>query len=199
MESPRVIWRQISAETERHMAAANDVTSTEELGQALREIAMHPLRTLVPAWSWNGLRAATFFVTNLRSGRHAAVKAGLVEVGFAIIAAGLLGATSQRLRSVRPVWATALVVWALLPLVMLMAQFEVHQVAQTPNMGMGLALSFCLASVASAFSWYAMRRGSMLGGGESTSVMHDLRTLPTIVVDFVMALPRAIRDGVPKR
>jgi hypothetical protein len=169
-----------------------------ELSDALRDIVVHPLRTLVPAWSWKAaglsalLRAATFFATNLKAGHYDAVRAGLVEAVFAVFAAGTMGAVSQKLRLARPVWATGLVVWIAMPLTMLLAQFGVHKLAKTPYLGMGLALSFCLAAIASSFSWYAMRKGALLGGESETSMGHDVRHLPKIVLDYLLAVPRAL-------
>lgn len=145
-------------------------TPPEDLWQALTQMLRSPVRTLVPPWSWKAaaftavLRAGTFFVTNLRSGRWEATKAMLVEALFAIFAGGLIGAVSQQLRKAKPLWATAILVWAGLPGSMILAQFGVHRIAGIPNLGAGLVTSFCLAAVASPFSWYAMRQGAMLGG-----------------------------------
>jgi MFS-type transporter involved in bile tolerance (Atg22 family) len=170
----------------------------EDLSHALREIVLHPERSLLPAWSWKAagmsalLRAATFFATNLRAGRYDAVRAGLVEAVFAVFAAGLLGAISQRLRLAKPIWATALVVWLAMPLGMLLAQFGVHKLAHTPHLGTGLTVSFFFAAIASSFSWYAMRHGALLGGDASTSLVHDVRHLPRIIVNYVLAVPRAL-------
>lgn len=170
----------------------------DDIGDALRDIALHPIRTLVPAWSWKAagfsalLRAATFFATNLRAGRFDAVRAGLVEAVFAVFAAGLMGAVSQKLRHATPVWATGLVVWFAMPFTMLVAQYGVHRLAGTPHLGMGLALSFCFAAIASSFSWYAMRHGALLGGDSETSMGHDARHLPRIILNYVLALPRLL-------
>ncbi len=156
------------------------------------------MRTLVPPWSWKAaacsavLRAATFFLTNLRSGRWEATKAMLVEALFAIFAGGLIGAVSQQLRRARPLWATAVLVWAGLPGLMIIAQFAVHRIAGTPHLGAGLITSFGLAAVASAFSWYAMRQGAMLGGNDETTVGHDLHVLPGIVLGFFLVVPRLL-------
>lgn len=168
------------------------------LHQAMRDILRHPLHTIVPAWSWKAavlsaaFRAAMFFATNLRAGRHKAAHAMAVEACFAVLATGVLGATSQRLRHARPYWATALVVWLALPLAMVVAQFGIHRAAGTPYMGTGITLSFCFAAISSSFSWYAMGRGAMLGGDASTSVGSDVRLLPGIVRDYLMAVPRAL-------
>jgi drug/metabolite transporter (DMT)-like permease len=117
----------------------------------------------------------------------------LVEAVFAVIAAGLVGAISQQLRKAEPLWATALLVWAGLPGLMLLAQFAVHHLARTPHLGGGLVASFCLASFASAFTWYAMRNGAMLGGIDETSVLEDLKRLPRVSLDFLLAGPRYFR------
>jgi len=174
-------------------------SAPEDLRQALRNMLTSPIRTLVPPWSWKAaafnavLRALLFFASNLRSGRGEATKAMLVEAVFAVFAAGLIGAISQQLRRAEPLWATALLVWAGLPGVMLLAQLAVHHLARTPHRGGGLLGSFCLSVVASAFTWYAMRRGALLGGDDQTPVLHDVKALPGISLDFVLAIPRALR------
>ena len=158
----------------------------------------HPIRTIVPPWSWKAaafsalLRALAFFATNLRSGEREATKAMLVEAVFAIFASGLVGAISQRLRDAEPLWATALLVWAGLPGVLLLGQAGVHHLAGTPHLSGGLFVSFLLASVASAFTWYAMRHGAMLGGADQTTIRHDVGALPGISLDFVLAAPRMV-------
>jgi hypothetical protein len=170
----------------------------EDLGAVLRAVVRRPVRTLMPVWSWKSagvsalLRAATFFATNLRAGRVNAVRAGLVEAVFAVFAAGLMGAVSQRLRLAKPAWKTALVVWLAMPLAMLLAQFSVHRLAGTPHLGTGLIASFCFAAIASSFSWYAMRQGVLLGGDAETSLIHDLRHLPRVVLGYVLVVPRAL-------
>lgn len=138
------------------------------------------------------MRALAFFATNLRSGAREATKAMLVEAVFAVFAAGLIGAISQQLRKAKPLWATALLVWAGLPGVMLLAQLGVHHLAHTPHQSGGVLVSFCLAALASAFTWYAMRHGAMLGGVDQTTVPHDIKALPRISLDFLLAGPRVL-------
>ena len=170
----------------------------EDLWQALKEMLARPVLTLVPPWSWKAaacnafLRAATFFLTNLRSGRWEATKAMLVEAIFAVFVGGLIGAISQQLRRAKPVWLTALFVSFVLPAVMLLAQYGVHHLAGTPHLGSGLAVSFLLAALASAFSWYAMRHGAMLGGTDQTTLRHDMVMLPKVVFRIMTFLPRLI-------
>jgi len=167
------------------------------LGAALREIARNPLATLVTHWNWKSaaisamLRAAMFFATNHRAGNHSAVRAMLAEAVFAIVAAGLMGAATQRLCAAQPVWATALVVWLGLPTLMVAAQFAWHRALGTPHLRTGLIVSFCFAALSTGFNWFAMRRGTMLAGAQGVSFAGDLRALPVVILDFVLAAPRA--------
>ena len=170
----------------------------DDLYSALRDIVFRPVKTLAPPWSWKAaalsalLRGITFFVGNLRSGHQHALKAMMVEAVFAIFAAGLIGAVSQRLRASQPVWETAAIVCLGLPALMVVAQLGVHRAAHTPQVR--VLASFCFAATSSAFSWYAMRHGALLGGTDSTSLVHDLRSLPGITLNFSLAVPRTLYD-----
>jgi hypothetical protein len=177
---------------------ARPESAEETLREAVADLFRRPLFNLVRAWSWKAalisamLRAGTFFATNLRAGKHKALEAMLVEAAFAIFVAGLMGAVSQRLRAAQPPWATFTFVCLFMPLLLLITQTAVHRAAGTRYLGTGLIVSFCFASIASAFSWYAMRRGVLLGGADSTSLDHDIRKLPRVVLDFILVIPRAI-------
>jgi hypothetical protein len=170
----------------------------DDLHSALRDIVFRPVKTLAPPWSWKAaalsalLRGITFFVGNLRSGHQHALKAMMVEAVFAIFAAGLIGAVSQRLRASQPVWETAAIVCLGLPALMVVAQLGVHRAAHTSQVR--VLASFCFAAAFSAFSWYAMRHGALLGGTHGTSLMNDLRSLPGIMLNFLLALPRTLYD-----
>jgi hypothetical protein len=170
----------------------------DDLHSALRDIVFRPVKTLAPPWSWKAaalsalLRGITFFVGNLRSGHEHALQAMMVEAVFAIFAAGLIGAVSQRLRASQPVWETAAIVCLGLPALMVVAQLGVHRAAHTPQVG--VLASLCFAAAFSAFSWYAMRHGALLGGTDSTSLVHDLHSLPGITLNLVLAVPRTLYD-----
>jgi hypothetical protein len=190
--------RMSSSSSELDAQIARLGSSQESLGEATADLFRRPLFNLVRTWSWKAalisamLRAGTFFVTNLHAGKHKALEAMLVEAVFAIFVAGLMGAVSQRLRAAQPPWATFTFVCLAMPLLLLLTQTAVHHAAGTRYLGTGLIVSFCFASIASAFSWYAMRRGVLLGGADSTSLDHDLRKLPRVILDFILVIPRAI-------
>jgi hypothetical protein len=58
-----------------------------------------------------------------------------VEAIFAIFAARLIGAVSQRLRASQPVRETAAIVCLGLPALMVVARLGVHRAAHTPTRG----------------------------------------------------------------
>jgi len=175
-------------------------TRDESLGGALLDIVRRPATNLVAAWNWKTaavsvvIRAALFFTTNLRSGRGSALRASLVEAGFAIFAAGLLGSVIQRLRHAQPVWATALTVWLGVPVVLLTIQSAVHHAFGTPHMKTGLIVSFVMAAFGSGFNWYAQLRGVLVTGEGAQG--GDLKAMPRVIWDFVMAAPRAVVRGI---
>jgi hypothetical protein len=160
----------------------------DDLYSALRDIVFRPVKTLAPPWSWKSgalsalLRGITFFIGNLRSGHQHALQTMMVAAVFAIFAAGLIGAVLQRLRASQPVWETAAIVCLGLPALMVVAQLGVHLAGTHP--AVGVLASFCFAAAFSAFSWYAMRHGALIGGTDSTSLVHDLRSLPGTMLNF---------------
>lgn len=144
-------------------------------------------------WSWKTaavsavLRALIFLVTNRHDGLLPDLSAGAVEAVFAIFASGFLGAVTHRLRDARPLWATALAVWLLMPALMLVAQLEVHRLGRTANLEAGLIGSFVFASIASGFTWFAMRHGALLvSEGADDSISHDVKVLPRVIAAFVL-------------
>jgi hypothetical protein len=175
----------------------------DSLAEALLDILRRPVTNLLAAWNWKAacisvlIRASLFFATNLRSGGGSALRASLVEAGFAVLVAGVLASVTQRLRATRPVWATGLVVWLAIPLLLLAVQSAVHHAFGTPHMKAGLIASFCMASVGSGFNWFAQRRGFLVTGEGARD--GDFQALPGVIVDFVLAGPRAVRQWVKRR
>jgi hypothetical protein len=71
---------------------------------------------------------------------------------------------------------------------MLLVQVASLRMAGTPRLGCGLVVSCCLAALASVFSWYAMRRGAMLGGINQTTGA-DPEVLQTSIIDRKQCRP----------
>lgn len=171
-----------------------DVAQTVPLRHALQAMRRHPL-TLLRDWNWKAalfsamLRGALFFFTNLHAGRGRAEKALLVELAYAMVAAGLAGAVTQRLRHAVPRRATAALVWLAIPAVMLAAQAAVHHAMGTPRLRAGLLASFAFAAFATGFNWFAMGRGAFITG-EGRSFGRDLLLVPKLLLQFALSLTR---------
>ena len=177
-----------------------DAVETESAGSAVPRVALggalagmvrRPL-VLLRDWNWKAaafsaiLRALMFLVINLRAGSGRAVRAMLVEAVYATVAAGFAGAVTQRLRHAVPRWATALVVWLGLPLVLLAGQWAVHHAMGTPRLRAGLIASFVFAAFATGFNWFAMGRGAFVTGARR-SFVKDLLLVPRLLWEFVTA------------
>lgn len=146
------------------------------------------------AWS-AVVRGGMFLLTNLRTGHAAALRATLAEGVYALLAIGVLGAVTERIRDARPEWLTAVLVWVAMPVLMMMGEFEVHTALHTPQMRAGLMASFAMTAVGSGFSWFAMRRGAFLvgeSGLREPSFADDLRRMPVLVWEFVSAGPKML-------
>ena len=171
----------------------------DRIDQALVDTAMHPARHIVRPWSWKTaavsalVRATIFLTANRHASGHRAQTAALVEALYSMMAAGAMGAITQRLRNVRPLWAAAITVWFVLPVCMVSAEFIVHRLVHTPHVRVGLAASFGIASISSGFTWFAMRRGVLLQGVGDDSLAHDLRALPKVLIEFVLWPLRMLR------
>jgi hypothetical protein len=179
--------------------------SDEKLSHALTAIVARPLPVLFESWNWKSasvsaiIRGCIFLTTNLRAGGHSALRAMTAESLFAIFAAGVMGGVTQRLRNTRPIAATALIIWLILPACMVSAEAALHLAIHTPHMKAGLISSFVMAAFSSGFSWYAQRRGVLLAGQEQAPAAQDLRRIPSLILDFVLAAPRAVlRGSVPR-
>ena len=164
----------------------------DRLTHALADVLIHPGPNILRTWSWKTatisalIRAIIFLSSNRHASAHRAEMAALAEALYALTAAGVMGALTQRLRNVRPLWAAAFFVWAALPAGMVTLELAVHRLVHTPHVRVGLIWSFVIASVSSGFTWYAMRRGILLQGIAGDTVVHDVEALPRILLDFIL-------------
>jgi hypothetical protein len=161
------------------------------LRYALWQMVRYPL-SLLADWNWKAavfsamIRGCIFFATNFRAGKQQAIRATLVELVYATLAAGFAGAITQRLRHAVPVRITAAVVCIGIPCMMLSLQALAHTVMRTPHMRTGVIASFLFASVATAFNWFSMSRGAFVTG-EGRSFLKDLILVPRLLGQFLTA------------
>src|SRR5262249_52906579 len=94
------------------------------------------------------------------------------------------------LKDARPEWLVLLFLMLVVPSVFQAIEFFVHWLHGTPHLLPAEIVSLIFAAVSSLFNLYAMRRGALLVGGEGKPFGSDLRRLPKLLMEFLLALPR---------
>ena len=147
-------------------------------------------------WNWKSaifsimLRVPVFAVAAARHGLEAIALAILTEALVCGFNAGCYAAVIQFIRNRKPVWLTALIITVILPAVGQVIEYEVHSWRGTPHTIPAVIVSTVLAALASLFNWYAMKRGTLLVGGEGGSFSSDLRRFPILLLHFFLLGPR---------
>ena len=156
----------------------------------------HPLGWLSKLWNWKSallsslFRAAIFFFANWKAGSHAAIAAMLAEFLYRSLTAGFYGTITQRLRRLDPAWKGALAASVLLPALGHSLEWLVHRLRGTPNLRASITASVVFTLVSSLFHLFAMRRGHFIVGEGSRPLLDDLRHVPILIRDFMLAGPR---------
>lgn len=159
----------------------------------LRVLLRHPWQYVLSRWNYKSAivsstcRAPLFFVTNLPAGLAAAMGAMWAEFLFRFLAAGVYGALTQAFRRVEPPAAAVMTVMVLLPLLGHSAEFVVHWLRGTPQLGDSMAVSVAFTVMSTAFNLFAMRRGALIIGDQSRSLWHDLARMPALLAAFFLS------------
>jgi hypothetical protein len=162
----------------------------------LLDLVLHPVETFFYNWNWKSallsamLRAPIFLVATLRGGLTAISIAVVVEVIFSGAISGCYGAVVQKLRRARPLWAAALMIVVVFPLLVLWLDYLVHLYTRMPNLKGGMVGAAVLCVLSSLFNWYLMSRNSLLVGQGAHSFLSDMQRMPRLVLEFVILFPR---------
>jgi hypothetical protein len=169
----------------------------------VREIAhdliRHPIRNLVLQWNWKSavlsplLRGAFVFAATASAGPAAAFNALTVEVLYRGLVSGFCGAIVQAFRTAEPYWAGQLTVILVVPVFSDALDFIVHWEHGTPEFGRSVIVSIGVTILSTAFNYFAMRRGALIVGEQSGSLLQDLMLLPAIVFGFLRMVLRQAR------
>ncbi len=155
------------------------------------EFVTKPYATVVKRWNWKSalmsslVRGAIFFLVNLTAGAAAAWAAFLTEFAFRACTAGFYGAITQNLSRVRPSWQGTVGALVLLPLANHSAEFFVHWLNGTAKLEASIFASVCFTALSSTFHVFVMRRGLLVVGEGSGSLLGDLKQMPRVVVLFL--------------
>ncbi|HKQ74697.1 MAG TPA: hypothetical protein VJ810_13480 [Blastocatellia bacterium] len=166
--------------------------------EAFADLMLNPWRRLMLRWNWKTallsacVRGTIFFFANLGAGLGAAIGAMGVEAALFATLAGFYGALAQAFRLAQPAWAATMTVMVLMPTINHTLEYVLHYASDTKKVAAGVAASISLSIFSAMFNLFAMRRGILIVGDERASLIDDLRRMPRVVFDFVMAVPRAL-------
>jgi hypothetical protein len=166
--------------------------------EVLRHLAYNPGELLIQRWNWKAsllsalIRATIYFFTNLTLGWRAAAGAMSAEFLFRIVTTGFYASLIQSFRKVQPAWVASLTVAAILPLLSLCVEFVYHTLIGTPNFRVSFRFSMAFTALSALFNLFAMRRGTIVVGPGQQSLGRDLRSMPRIVLEFLLVVPRAV-------
>jgi hypothetical protein len=135
------------------------------------------------------VRGGLFFFVNLTSSLAAAQAALITEFLLRAITSGFYGAVTQRFRRVEPRWAATVTVSVLLPILSQTMELGVHWLRGTKALLLSVAVSALFTVGSSAFNLHLMRHGILTVGAGSQSLLHDLRTLPVVMLGVVGVRP----------
>jgi hypothetical protein len=165
----------------------------------ISNLVRHPLE-IVRLWNWKSallsliLRGPIFLVASIRQGWEASLAAVFTESLFCMLTAGFYGAIVQALRNAEPQWLTVSFLTLIVPAIFQVTEYALHRFRGTPHLRIAEIVSVVISGLSALFNWYAMRRGTLLVGGEGDSFGKDLRRLPRLLLNFLIALPRRVAD-----
>jgi hypothetical protein len=189
----------------------SDNTQSVTVPAALAGLIFNPGRFLL-SWNWKTallsacVRGGVFFVSSLGAGLEEAVSAMAVEAALFATLSGFYGALVETFRRAQPAWAATMTVMILMPAVNHTLEYMTHNANGAEKITAGIVISMSLSIISAMFNLFAMRRGVLIVGNERASLIEDLRQMPRIVFDFVLAIPRTLwrtifrkRDGEKER
>lgn len=174
------------------------------LGKLLSALARHP-RRLLRLWNWKSaslsiiLRGPIFLIAGIRQGWIGAVGALFTEFVYCAMSAGFYGAVVQSLKDAEPQWLTGIVLAAVIPTLFQGIEYALHWFRGTPHLRIAEIVSLVISGISALFNWYAMRRGTLLVGGEGGAFSGDLVRLPRLLFGFLAILPRKIVSSLKSR
>ncbi len=169
----------------------------DSVSGVLRALVRHPLQRLVRRWNWKSAvlssrtRALLFSFANLSAGREAATAAFVTEVWFRLATSGFYGTLTEALREVRPPERGMVAAMVILPTLGHGLELLVHWSRGTAELSRSIGLSIAFTMLTTAFNLFAMRRGALVVRAGCQPLHRDLRRMPHLIAEFVVAIVAA--------
>jgi hypothetical protein len=182
---------------EQSLDQAGIYSAGKRFFQAFAGLLRNPHRILV-LWNWKAawlsiiLRGPIFLAATIRHGWRVTLTAVLTECFFCAVTAGFYGALIQNLRDAEPQWLTVIFLTVVVPVIFQLLEAYLHWIRGTPHLRIIERASIIVSGLSSLFNWYAMKRDTLLVGGEGGTFGSDLKRLPKLLLSFVILLPRRL-------
>jgi hypothetical protein len=167
-------------------------------------LAMNPYRHLVKRWNWKAaclsacFRSTAILLANYSAGPAGAIGAMYAEACYRSLASGFHSAVNQAFRYACPIWVTSAVSMLLVPAVGESIDWIMHSVRGTQRISATIAVSLIITALSTLFELFAMRRGILIVGPNSRSLVHDLRKIPDLAVSFLSEGARILVFLLPR-
>ena len=168
----------------------NRSRNTLAVSRVLVCLFLNPYRHLIRRWNWKAaflsstFRGIVILLVNLRAGSDAAVAAMLAEACYRAVTSGFYSSVSQAFRRAQPIWAASIIAMAVPPAFGDTMEFMMHRARGTQRLGATIAASLIISAVSTLFEMFAMRRGILIVGQTSGSLLQDLQTVPELIIAF---------------
>ena len=201
-----------------HVSVA-DTDNLENVGDerisvrdVFESLLRHPTQ-MIKRWNWKSallgaaLRASFYFTVYQASKESLIVTltAVLVELSFRFVTSGISGSLVQSFRKASPAWLAMAIVTISLPIFGHTVEFFTHFIQEEyfasvfpPSINSSrqkaFAISVLISVLSALFNIFLMRNGVMLvGAGEETkSLWGDVKSIPVLLAEFVLFLPKQI-------
>ena len=198
------------------------VTEAEDLENAVEEeievkevfynLLRHPGQ-IIKRWNWKSamlgaLMRATFYFVVFKASRESwivTMTAVLVEFSFRFFTSGISGALVQSFRKASPPWLAMAIITVSLPIFGHTVEFVTHYVQEEYFSNIfaaavnnarqkAFAVSVFISVLSALFNIFMMRNGVLLvgAGDETKSLWGDVKSIPALLAEFVVFLPKQI-------
>ena len=189
---------ELQAEYEYDGAPAPEIAKPK-VAEVLLSLFTNPAGVLVRHWNWKSalfsslIRAFLFGIANMSAGWRAAGGVVLLEFGIRPLVSGGMGALTQAMRFAEPRWQSNLVVMIALPVASHVVEYAAHSLHGTPKLARSITISIIFSILSGLMNLFFMRRGVLVvGEADAASFGADLRRIPRVFLDFLLAGPIAL-------
>jgi hypothetical protein len=185
--------------------ASSSPSEFESVATAVGRIARDPWTVFVVRWNWKAallsaaIRGLVYAVALFRH-PEAILRGAGIEMAFRIALGGWWGSVVQALRNARPAWLTGLLGAVALPVVAQALEFIALKSGGVTHIKTAMVVSAIFSAGSVLANFFLMRRGLLLTGAGTASLISDLRNLPGTLRRGTPSIapafyPTAVHDG----